>query len=141
VQAAHVVLARRPSAAMRGLWAWIEQHRGGCTATCWQFALANKLARILHLIPHGRAIHLAPSSVLPIQKVSGAIGTTSMAVDMPLTWPHLELARVDRLMASRLRAADVVGTRRNPPARSHCDTDRLLTDRNIARANLSTACR
>src|ERR1700682_917591 len=34
VQAAHVVLERRPSAAMRGLWPWVEQN--GCTATCWR---------------------------------------------------------------------------------------------------------
>jgi hypothetical protein len=28
VQAAHIVLVRRPSAAMRGLWPWIEQACG-----------------------------------------------------------------------------------------------------------------
>src|SRR5262245_29093680 len=47
VQAAHVVLARRPAAAMRGLWPWIAQackrlvHRN-----LLAIALANKLARI-----------------------------------------------------------------------------------------------
>jgi len=47
VQAAHVVLVRRPAAAMRGLWPWIEQaakrlaHRN-----LLAIALANKLARI-----------------------------------------------------------------------------------------------
>ena len=46
-QAAHVVLVRRPAAAMRGLWPWIEQaskrlaHRN-----LLAIALANKLARI-----------------------------------------------------------------------------------------------
>jgi transposase len=47
VQAAHVVLVRRPAAAMRGLWPWIAQawkrlaHRN-----LLAIALANKLARI-----------------------------------------------------------------------------------------------
>jgi transposase len=47
VQAAHVVLERRPAAAMRALWPWIEQaskrlaHRN-----LLAIALANKLARI-----------------------------------------------------------------------------------------------
>jgi len=47
VQAAHVVLARRPAAALRALWPWIEQaskrlaHRN-----LLAIALANKLARI-----------------------------------------------------------------------------------------------
>ena len=47
VQAAHVVLQRRPAAAMRALWPWIEQackrlaHRNLLAIT-----LANKLARI-----------------------------------------------------------------------------------------------
>ena len=47
VQAAHVVLVRRPAAAERGLWPWIEQaskrlaHRN-----LLAIALANKLARI-----------------------------------------------------------------------------------------------
>ena len=47
VQAAHVVLIRRPAAAMRGLWPWIERaakrlaHRN-----LLAIALANKLARI-----------------------------------------------------------------------------------------------
>ena len=47
VQAAHVVLQRRPDAAMRALWPWIEQaskrlpHRN-----LLAIALANKLARI-----------------------------------------------------------------------------------------------
>src|SRR6516225_6250229 len=36
VQAAHVGLARRPNAAMRGLWPWIEQASRRLTATCWQ---------------------------------------------------------------------------------------------------------
>src|SRR6202165_2409988 len=47
VQAAHVVLVRRPAAAMLGLWPWIERaakrlaHRN-----LLAIALANKLARI-----------------------------------------------------------------------------------------------
>ena len=47
VQAAHVVLERRPAAAMRALWPWIERaskrlaHRN-----LLAIALANKLARI-----------------------------------------------------------------------------------------------
>jgi transposase IS116/IS110/IS902 family protein len=43
VQAAHVVLARRPNAAMRGLWPWIEHYRGGCTGTCWRSRLPTSL--------------------------------------------------------------------------------------------------
>lgn len=46
VQAAHVVLARRPSAAMRGLWPWIEQASKRLHRNMLAIALANKLARI-----------------------------------------------------------------------------------------------
>jgi len=46
VQAAHVVLARRPSAAMRGLWPWIAQASKRLHRNMLAIALANKLARI-----------------------------------------------------------------------------------------------
>ena len=46
VQAAHVVLARRPNAAMRGLWPWIEQAAKRLHRNMLAIALANKLARI-----------------------------------------------------------------------------------------------
>src|SRR5215468_7741634 len=46
VQAAHVVLARRPSAAMQGLWPWIEQASRRLHRNMLAIALANKLARI-----------------------------------------------------------------------------------------------
>jgi transposase len=46
VQAAHVVLARRPSSAMRGLWPWIEQASKRLHRNMLAIALANKLARI-----------------------------------------------------------------------------------------------
>jgi transposase len=46
VQAAHVVLARRPHAAMRGLWPWIEQASKRLHRNMLAIALANKLARI-----------------------------------------------------------------------------------------------
>ena len=46
VQAAHVVLARRPNAAMRGLWPWIEQASKRLHRNMLAIALANKLARI-----------------------------------------------------------------------------------------------
>jgi len=46
VQAAHVVLARRPSTAMRGLWPWIEQASRRLHRNMLAIALANKLARI-----------------------------------------------------------------------------------------------
>ena len=46
VQAAHVVLARRPSAAMQGLWPWIEQASKRLHRNMLAIALANKLARI-----------------------------------------------------------------------------------------------
>jgi transposase len=46
VQAAHVILARRPSAAMRGLWPWIEQASKRLQRNMLAIALANKLARI-----------------------------------------------------------------------------------------------
>src|SRR5881227_3401856 len=46
VQAAHVVLVRRPSAAMRSLWPWIEQASKRLHRNMLAIALANKLARI-----------------------------------------------------------------------------------------------
>ncbi len=46
MQAAHVVLVRRPSAAMRGLWPWIEQASKRLHRNMLAIALANKLARI-----------------------------------------------------------------------------------------------
>jgi transposase len=46
VQAAHVILARRPSAARRGLWPWIEQASKRLHRNMLAIALANKLARI-----------------------------------------------------------------------------------------------
>jgi transposase len=46
VQAAHVVLVRRPSAAKRGLWPWIEQASKRLHRNMLAIALANKLARI-----------------------------------------------------------------------------------------------
>jgi len=46
VQAAHVVLARRPNAAMRSLWPWIEQASRRLHRNMLAIALANKLARI-----------------------------------------------------------------------------------------------
>jgi transposase len=46
VQAAHVVLVRRPSAAMQGLWPWIEQASKRLHRNMLAIALANKLARI-----------------------------------------------------------------------------------------------
>jgi transposase len=50
VQAAHVVLARRPSAAMRGLWPWIEQASRRLHRNMLTIALANKLARIARAV-------------------------------------------------------------------------------------------
>ena len=46
VQAAHVIPARRPSAAMRGLWPWIEQASKRLHRNMLAMALANKLAPI-----------------------------------------------------------------------------------------------
>ena len=46
VQAAHVVLVRRPSAAKRGLWPWIEQASKRLHRNMLAIALANKRARI-----------------------------------------------------------------------------------------------
>ena len=46
VQAAQVILARRPSAARRGLWPWIEQASKRLHRNMLAIALANKLARI-----------------------------------------------------------------------------------------------
>jgi transposase len=56
VQAAHVVLVRRPSAARRGLWPWIEQASRRLHRNMLAIALANKLARIAWaVLAHGRA--------------------------------------------------------------------------------------
>ena len=46
VQAAHVVLARRPRTARQGLWPWIEQSSKRLHHNMLAIALANKLARI-----------------------------------------------------------------------------------------------
>ena len=46
VQAAHVILARRPKTAMAGLWPWIEQASKRLHRNMLAIALANKLARI-----------------------------------------------------------------------------------------------
>ena len=46
VQAAHVVLVRRPGAAMRGLWPWIVRASKRLHRNMLVIALANKLARI-----------------------------------------------------------------------------------------------
>src|SRR5499433_356879 len=45
VQAAHVVLVRRPGAAMRGLWPWIARAAKRLHRNMLAIALANKLAR------------------------------------------------------------------------------------------------
>jgi transposase len=56
VQAAHVVLARRPRTAMRGLWPWIEQASKRLHRNMLAIALANKLARIAWaVLARGRA--------------------------------------------------------------------------------------
>ena len=53
VQAAHVVLARRPRAALRGLWPWIDKR---LPRNMLAIALANKLARIAWaVLARGRA--------------------------------------------------------------------------------------
>jgi transposase len=46
VQAAHVVLERRPRTARQGLWPWIEQASKRLHRNMLAIALANKLARI-----------------------------------------------------------------------------------------------
>jgi transposase len=56
VQAAHVVLVRRPAAAKRGLWPWIEQASRRLHRNMLAIALANKLARIAWaVLARGRA--------------------------------------------------------------------------------------
>jgi hypothetical protein len=56
VQAAHVVLARRPGAAKRALWPWIEQASRRLHRNMLAIALANKLARIAWaVLARGRA--------------------------------------------------------------------------------------
>ena len=56
VQAAHVVLARRPGSAKRGLWPWIEQASKRLHRNMLAIALSNKLARIAWaVLARGRA--------------------------------------------------------------------------------------
>jgi transposase len=56
VQAAHVVLVRRPASAKRGLWPWIEQASRRLHRNMLAIALANKLARIAWaVLARGRA--------------------------------------------------------------------------------------
>jgi len=57
-QAAHVVLVRRPSTAMQGLWPWIEQASKRLHRNMLAIALANKLARIAWaVLARGQAYH------------------------------------------------------------------------------------
>jgi transposase len=64
VQAAHVVLARRPTAAMRGLWPWIEQASKRLHRNMLAIALANKLARIAwSVLAHGRTFEASKKQV------------------------------------------------------------------------------
>jgi transposase len=56
VQAAHVVLVRRPATAKRALWPWIEQASKRLHRNMLAIALANKLARIAWaVLARGRA--------------------------------------------------------------------------------------
>jgi transposase len=56
VQAAHVVLERRPSTARQSLWPWIEQASKRLHRNMLAIALANKLARIAWaVLARGRA--------------------------------------------------------------------------------------
>jgi hypothetical protein len=52
VQAAQVLLMRRPRAAMRSLWPWSSRHRSGSVLT---IALANKLALAWAVLARGCA--------------------------------------------------------------------------------------
>src|SRR5713101_3926463 len=64
--AAHVVLVRRPSAAMRGLWPWIEQASKRLHRNVLAIALANKLARIAWAVlarGHDYQPRIAPHAV------------------------------------------------------------------------------
>ena len=66
VQAAHVVLERRPSAAMRGLWPWVEQASKRLHRNMLAIALANKLARIAWAVlarGHDYQPRIAPHAV------------------------------------------------------------------------------
>src|SRR5215471_10615749 len=63
VQAAHVVLVRRPATARRGLWPWIEQASRRLHRNMLAIALANKLARIAWaVLARGRAYEPRVSS-------------------------------------------------------------------------------
>ncbi len=56
VQAAHIILARRPKAARLGLWDWIEAASKRLHRNTLVIALANKLARIAWaVLAHGTA--------------------------------------------------------------------------------------
>ena len=46
VQAAHIILVRRPQTAQQGLWPWIEEASKRLHRNTLVIALANKLARI-----------------------------------------------------------------------------------------------
>src|SRR5262249_52499032 len=67
VQAAHVVLARRPNAAMRSLWPWIEQASRRLHRNMLAIALANKLAR---MVP-SRVVLEFGDAISGISRVSG----------------------------------------------------------------------
>ena len=84
MQAAHVVLVRRPSAAMRGLWPWIEQASKRLHRNMLAIALANKLARIAWAAP---AV-MSTSRGSPRMRDEGSLGSTQRMPATPLRHRH-----------------------------------------------------
>src|SRR5262249_10905265 len=70
VQAAHVVLERRPRTARQGLWPWIEQASKRLQRNLLAIALANKLARIAWaVLARG---HSYQPRIITISRITGS---------------------------------------------------------------------
>jgi hypothetical protein len=86
VQAAHVVLAQRPNAAMWSLWPWIEQASRRLHRNMLAIALANKLARIALFLRAGTPIS---QGSLPMPRDTGSLRSTKWMPAIPCAPPSL----------------------------------------------------
>jgi transposase len=86
VQAAHVVLARRPNAAMQSLWPWIEQASRRLQRNMLAIALANKLARTAWaVLARGRSYQQGSS---PMSRDTRSLRFTEGMSAIPLRHPR-----------------------------------------------------
>jgi hypothetical protein len=86
VQAAHVVLARRPNAAMQSLWPWIEQASRRLQRNMLAIALANKLAPPLGRF--SRAVAPISRGSSPMSRDTRSLRFTEGMSAIPLRHPR-----------------------------------------------------